>query len=207
MSAFGCGQFLWPPIGEYLLRTYSLSGMLVIIAGIQLHSCALSAMIRPFYPGKENTLYTGRANVSQVHMSHLESTTHPPSRDSSLKEEEQQCSAVQNSRCVQCTDETISPRNIKDLCISYQVQKEESCSDRRDMHQISSQLGQKYEGNMLCPTKYLPFTLFMFGLAIGSFGMNVDHLYLPTVGVVMGQTDQQAAFLVSILSKISFTAL
>ena len=48
MSAFGIAQFIWSPLAEYLLRAYSLSGTLLIIAGIQLHGCILGALMQPW---------------------------------------------------------------------------------------------------------------------------------------------------------------
>ena len=47
-SAFGAAQFMWAPLGEYLLRHFSLSGTFLIFAAIQLQGCVFGALLRPF---------------------------------------------------------------------------------------------------------------------------------------------------------------
>jgi hypothetical protein len=72
MASFSAALFVWPPLVEYLLRTYALYGALIILGGLHLHGCIFGGLLGP------------RQNASTTHGSqgsYQNSNKHKDSKD------------------------------------------------------------------------------------------------------------------------------
>ena len=152
MAIGGIIQFMWPVLVEYFLRTYSLSGTLVFLAGVQLQGCVFGALLRPLQRSEQKHPLNSSLVMNEAYQE--------PDRN------------LENDASVELSKRT-----------SEVAQKRNVWKNRFSLFQNTS------------------FWLFCLGIFLANFGYNTDVLYLPTIGVQMGNSITQSSLLVSILRE------
>ena len=191
MSVMSISQFMWPPLAEYLLRHFSLTGTLLIFAGVQLHGSVFGALIRPF--ALQSKLLQNRRKKVLNPLSNTTSNAKLPN--------------------IYVDHNTI---NTLGNSVSWQVdsmdkQEYQSYSTNRSRILVDEMTNTKTtsvtKSDIFGVLKNRHFIMFSIAIVLAFFGENTEFLYLTKVGVQVGGTKQQGAFLVSILSEYFFHLL